>query len=119
MKPDPDARLLRIFIGEFDKLGHQPLYEAIVFAARKQGLAGATVLKGIMSFGASSVVHTAKLIEIAADLPIVIEIVDTEDQVNAFVPVVSGLLEEAGRGGMITVEKAFVMYCKHRRDQQA
>jgi uncharacterized protein len=112
MKLDPESKLLRIFIGEIDKVGHQPLYEAIVFAARKQGMAGATVLKGIMSFGASSRVHTAKLIDISEDLPIVVEIVDEEEKINAFVPMVSNLLEQAACGGLITVEKAFVLYYK-------
>jgi PII-like signaling protein len=114
MKLDQDSKLLRIFIGEVDKIGHQPLYEAILFAARKEGLAGATVIKGIMSYGASTKVHTAKLIDISADLPIIVEIVDEEEKINAFVITVNKLMEQAACGGLITIEKAFVLYYKHR-----
>lgn len=113
MELSRDSKLLRIFIGEIDKIGHQPLYEAILFAARKQGLAGCTVLRGIMSFGASSRVHTAKLIEISQDLPIVVELVDHEEKINAFVAIVDRLMEQANCGGLITLEKAEVLYYKH------
>jgi PII-like signaling protein len=114
MKLDQDSKLLRIFIGEIDKIGHQPLYEAIVFAARKEGLAGATVIKGVMSYGASTKVHTAKLIDISEDLPIIVEIVDEEEKINDFLPTVNQLMEKAACGGLITIEKAFVLYYKHR-----
>ncbi len=114
MELDIDSRLLRIFIGELDKVGHQPLYEAIVFAAKKQELAGCTAIRGLMSFGASSHVHTAKLIEISQDLPVIIEIVDHEEKINAFVNVVDKLMEEAACGGLITIEKATVLYYKPR-----
>jgi uncharacterized protein len=107
-----DSKLLRIFIGEIDKIGHQPLYEAILFAAKKQGMAGCTVLRGIMSYGASSKVHTARLIDISIDLPIVVEIVDTEEKVNQFMEVVDGLMAKAACGGLITIEKAIVLYYK-------
>lgn len=107
-----DSKLLRIFIGDIDKLGHQPLYEAIVFAALKNGMAGCTVLKGVMSFGASTRVHTIKLIEICDDLPVVVEIVDHEEEINAFVEVASKLMEKANCGGLITIEKASVLYYK-------
>lgn len=115
MDLSPDSKLLRIFIGELDKIGHQPLYEAIVFVARKEGLAGATVIRGIMSYGASTRVHTAKLIDISQDLPIIVEIVDHEDKINSFVDVVGKLMEEVGCGGLITIEKAGVLYYKSRR----
>jgi PII-like signaling protein len=115
MKLESDSKLLRIFIGELDKIGHQPLYEAILFEAKKQGLAGCTVLRGIMSFGASSRVHTAKLIDISTDLPIVIEIVDHEDNLNRFMPILDKMMEESGRGGLITMEKAEVLYYKHKK----
>ncbi|QOR75684.1 MAG: DUF190 domain-containing protein [Thermoflavifilum sp.] len=108
-----DSKLLRIFIGEIDKLGHQPLYEAILFAARKQGMAGCTVLRGIMSFGAGTVVHTAKWIDISQDLPIVVEIVDKEEKINAFMPVLHEMMQKAGCGGLITIEKAQVLYYRH------
>jgi len=91
------------------------LYEAIVKAARAAGIAGATVLRGIMSFGASSRIHTAKLIDISDDLPIVIEIVDKEDKIDSFLPVVSDLLEKCGRGGLITLEKVQVLYYEPRK----
>ena len=115
MQLEADSKLLRIFIGELDKIGHQPLYEAILFEAKKQELAGCTVLRGIMSFGASSRVHTAKLIDISADLPIVVEIVDHVDKLNTFIPVVDKMMEKCGRGGLITIEKAEVLYYKHKR----
>ena len=83
MENNPDAKLLRIFIGESDKAGNKPLYEAIVFEAKKEGLSGATVTRGIMGFGANSRVHTAKLFEISSDLPLVIEIVDAEEKIRA------------------------------------
>lgn len=118
MKLDPESKLLRIFIGEIDKVGHQPLYEALVFAARKQGMAGASVIRGIMSYGASSRVHTAKLIEISEDLPIVVEIVDEEEKINLFVPIACDLLEQANCGGLITIEKAFVLYYKHKTKKE-
>lgn len=114
MELNADSKLLRIFIGEIDKVGHQPLYEAILFAAKKEGLAGCTVLRGIMSFGASTRVHTAKLIEISEDLPIIIEIVDHEEKVNAFAGTVDALMQKAACGGLITIEKANVLYYKPR-----
>lgn len=114
MTLDTDSKLLRVFIGELDKVGNQPLYEAIVFAAKRNGLAGCTALRGLMSFGASSRVHTAKLIEISQDLPIVVEIVDHEDKVNEFVKVIDDLLNQAACGGLITIEKATVLHYKSR-----
>jgi uncharacterized protein len=104
------SKLLRIFIGEIDKVGHTLLYEAIVLAAKKQGIAGATVLRGIMSYGASSTIHTAKLIDISEDLPIVIEIIDTEEKINNFLPEINQLFDECGRGGLITIEQVNVLY---------
>ena len=115
MELPTDSKLLRIFIGEIDKIGHRPLYEAILLEARKQGLAGCTVLRGIMSFGASTRVHTAKFIDISEDLPIVVEIVDHEDKINAFAEVVDALMEQAACGGLMTIEKAGVLYYKPRK----
>ena len=94
--------LLRIFIGESDKdpVTKRPLYEVIVLNARERGLAGATVLRGPMGFGRHSRVHTAKLLELSTDLPIVIEIVDAEDKVDAFLPTVDELVTE----GLVTLE---------------
>ena len=112
MEKDPNAKLLRIFIGESDKAGHQPLYETIVFEAKKQGLAGATVLRGMMGFGANSRVHTTKLFDLSADLPIVVEIVDSEDKIRTFTQTVEHLFESSRSGGLITIEKAEVIRYK-------
>jgi hypothetical protein len=100
-----DAVLLRVFIGESDRYQHRPLYEAIVLRARQSDLAGATVLRGPMGFGKSSHLHTAKIVRLSMDLPIVIEIVDSEDKVNAFLPV----LDEMMGGGLVTFERAKVI----------
>lgn len=115
MQLDPDARLLRIFIGEIDKYGHRPLYEALLQEARKENMAGCTVLKGILSFGASSIVHTAKLIDISQDLPIVVEVVDTDEKINNYREKISEMLEKAGCGALVTIEKATVLHYKHRK----
>ncbi len=101
--------MLRIFIGESDKAGNQPLYEAIVFEAKKQGLSGATVTRGIMGFGANSKVHTAKLFDISADMPLIIEIVDTEEKIMAFAKNAEHLFEQTNSGGLITIEKTQVI----------
>src|SRR5579862_3997892 len=93
-----EAMLLRIFIGESDRWHNQPLYEAIVLKAREMHLAGATVLRGPMGFGKSSRLHTAKILRLSFDLPVVIEIVDSEELINGFLPVVDGMM----KGGMIT-----------------
>jgi PII-like signaling protein len=115
MELDGQSKLLRVFVGEIDKIGHTLLYEAIVLAARNQGVAGATVLRGIMSFGASSRIHTAKLIDISEDLPIIIEIVDTEEKINNFLPEVNRLFEECGHGGLITMELVNVLYYRPKK----
>ena len=96
-----EAVLLRIFIGESDRWQHQPLYEAIVLKAREMHLAGATVLRGAMGFGKSSRLHTAKILRLSMDLPLVIEIVDSEEKIQPFLPVLDGMLG----GGLITMEK--------------
>lgn len=105
MKRPADGTLLRIFIGEQDKWRGQPLYEAIVHLARKEGLAGATAIKGFMGFGAKSHLHTAKLLRLSEDLPIVIEIVDGEESINNFLP----HLDEMVKEGLITLEKVHVV----------
>src|SRR5579863_6563639 len=114
MELDLDSKLLRIFVGEIDKIGHQSLYEALLMAAKQHGLAGCTVIRGIMSYGASTHVHASRLIEISQDLPIIVEIVDREEKINAFVDVAGALLEKAACGGLITIEKAGVLYYKPR-----
>ena len=100
-----EAMLLRIFIGENDRWHHQPLYEAIVLKARELHLAGATVLRGPMGYGKSSRLHTAKILRLSMDLPLVIEIVDTEEKIQAFLPV----LDEVMKGGLVTLEKVRVI----------
>src|SRR3989475_4120863 len=100
------AVLLRFFIGESDKHEHKPLYEAIVLAAREAQLAGATVLRGPMGFGKSSRLHTAKILRLSMDLPLVIEIVDSEENINAFLPT----LDEMIGGGLVTMEKVKVVH---------
>lgn len=100
-----DATLLRIFIGETDRWQHKPLYEAIVLKARELHLAGATVTRGVMGFGKSSRLHTAKILRLSMDLPLVIEIVDTEQKIQAFLPT----LNEMMQGGLVTMEKIRVI----------
>src|SRR5205823_9387784 len=104
MQMPTDALLLRIFIGESDRWEHQPLYEAIVLAAREAHLSGATVLRGPMGFGKSSRLHTAKILRLSMDLPLVIEIVDSEEKIQAFLPV----LDQMMKGGVVTREKVRV-----------
>lgn len=101
-----DGKLLRIFIGENDKFEGRPLYEWIVRKAREQGLAGATVLRGLEGFGARSRLHTAKILRLSSDLPLVVEIVDTEQKIEAFLP----LIDDAVSEGMATVEKVEVRF---------
>ena len=105
MQIPEDAVLLRIFIGESDRWQHQPLYEAIVKKSRELHLAGATVLRGPMGFGKSSRLHTAKILRLSIDLPIVIEIVDSEEKVNEFLPV----LDKMMGGGLVTLENVKVI----------
>src|SRR5262245_39223754 len=100
MKTPVPAKLLRIYLGESDRWHHQPLYEAIVFKARELGLAGATVLRGPMGFGANSRLHTAKILRLSMDLPIVIEIVDSAENVERLLP----HLEEMVLEGIVTLE---------------
>ena len=105
-----DAVLLRIFIGESDRHKHQPLYEAIVMKAREMHLAGTTVLRGPMGFGKSSRLHTAKILRLSMDLPIVIEIVESEEKVNEFLP----MLDQMMGGGLVTLEKVKVIHYRHQ-----
>jgi PII-like signaling protein len=100
-----DAVLLRVFFGEDDKVAHLPLYEAIVIKAREMHLAGATVLRGAVGFGHSSRIHTTKILRLSQDLPIVVEIVDTQEKIDAFLPVLDGMMSS----GLITLEKVQVL----------
>jgi PII-like signaling protein len=101
-----DSLLLRIFVGETDRWHHRPLYEAIVLRAREMHLAGATVMRGMMGFGASSRLHTAKILRLSLDLPLVIEIADREEKIEAFLPD----LDEMMGGGLVTLEKVRVIH---------
>jgi PII-like signaling protein len=104
-----DAELLRVFIGDSDRHHGKPLYEAIVEAAREQHLAGATVLRGYVGFGAHSRIHTAKILRLSEDLPVIVEIVDAPDKIEAFLPVLDGMMAE----GMVTVERIKVITYRH------
>lgn len=104
------AVLLRIFIGESDKAGHLPLFEAIVKQARESGLAGATVLKGVLGYGATDHIRTTKILDLSADLSMVVEIVDEEAKIDAFRPVLSRLMEQANSGGLVTLENIRVIH---------
>ena len=106
MQTPTDAILLRIFLGESDRWEHRPLYEAIVLAARAAQLAGATVLRGPMGFGKSSHLHTSKILRLSDDLPLVIEIVDREEKINAFLPT----LEKMTGDGLVTLEPVRVLH---------
>ena len=112
MELPEDAILLRILIGESDRWRHQPLYEAIVLKAREMHLGGATVLRGPMGFGKSSRMHTAKILRLSMDLPLVIEIVDSEEKINAFLPVLDDMLG----GGLVTLERVRVIH--YRRGER-
>lgn len=105
MKLEGEGTLLRIYIGELDKWHHQPLYEAIVLKAREMGLAGATVLRGPMGFGAHSRLHTAKILRLSEDLPVLIEIVDKEDRIKAFLPELDQMVGD----GLVTLEKVHII----------
>ena len=105
MQIPKQATLLRIFVGEDDQFGGSPLHEAIVLKAREMHLAGATVLRGPMGFGASSRLHTTKILRLSEDLPLVIEIVDAEDRINSFLPILDGMMTS----GLVTLEKVQVL----------
>ncbi len=111
MKLPEEGILLRIFIGEKDRYRGKPLYEQIVLRAREMGLAGATVLRGIMGFGAESRLHTAKILRLSEDLPIIIEIVDRKEKIDALIP----FLDEVVKEGLITMEKVKVIKYRHSK----
>jgi uncharacterized protein len=116
MQIPKDAVLLRIFFGENDRFGQKPLYEAVVLKARQQQLAGATVLRGPMGFGHSSKLHTSKVLRLSFDLPIVVEIVDTEAKINEFLPTLDAVMAS----GLVTLEKVQVLqYGVERLSQRA
>jgi len=110
MNLEKDGKLLRIFVGESDKHEGRPLYEWIVRKARAEGLAGATVLRGLEGFGAHSLLHTAKILRLSSDLPIVVEIVDTSERIERFLPLIDGAIDE----GLATIEKVEVHFYRSR-----
>lgn len=110
MKMEGEGQLLRIFIGESDHWDGKPLYEAIVHAAHEQGLAGATVLRGLEGFGANSRIHTVKVLRLSEDLPLVIEIVDLAERIQQFLPTLDKMVTE----GMITLEKVNILVYRHQ-----
>jgi PII-like signaling protein len=107
-----DAKLLRIFISSTDKFKHAPLYEVVVFAAKRYGLAGATVLKGFMGYGSSSMVHSQKLWDITEKLPVVIEIIDEGSKIDGFVESILPYFEKIPKGGLITLENTTIVLHK-------
>jgi PII-like signaling protein len=111
MEIPQEAVLLRIFIGESDRWEHQPLYEAIVLKARERHLGGATVLRGAMGFGKTSHLHTAKILNLSTDLPLVIEIVDSEEKIGAFLPELDTMVS----GGLVTMEKVRVLHYRGKK----
>lgn len=112
MRDTSDGKLVRIFVGEGDRFERRPLYVAIVFLAREMGLGGATVLRGIEGYGADSVMHTARLLRMSEDLPIVIEVVETEDRLEPFIEEVESMLDRSNCGGLITLERAEIIRYK-------
>ncbi|HFB39022.1 MAG TPA: DUF190 domain-containing protein [Oceanithermus sp.] len=105
-----EAKLLRIFVGESDRYRGRPLYEAIVQKAREAGLAGASVFRGIMGYGAHSRIHSARLLRLSEDLPVMIEIVDEAEKIEAFLPVLDGMIAE----GLVTLERVEVVWYRGR-----
>jgi len=109
MKISEEGQLLRVFIGESDKWEGKPLYEALVLKAREMGLAGATMLRGLMGYGAASRVHTAKILRLSEDLPVIVEIVDSQDKIATFLPVIDEMIQE----GLVTLERVQVILYRH------
>ena len=109
-KLEGDQTLMRIFIGESDRFEHRPLYEALLEVCRREGFAGATVIKGAAGFGAHSVVHSDKWLRLSSDLPVVVEVVDTREKIEAFLPRLDDMLQ----GGLVTLEKAHVIRYSER-----
>ncbi len=122
MRLEKNTYLLKVFLGESDKINGRPLYEEIVFNARKAGLAGATVCKGIISFGASHSIHTMKIFALSSDLPVTIEIVDNRENLDKFMPELYELLNTSKRGGLVTIQQVEVLHYiqgeKYRNPEQ-
>ena len=112
MKLEPEGKLLRVFVGEADRWNGRPLYEEIVLLAKKEKMAGATVIKGCMGFGCKSHMHTTKLLRLSEDLPIIVEIVDEEKKISDFLPKLDPMIKE----GLVTIEKATVLMYRGGED---
>ncbi|HOO51271.1 MAG TPA: DUF190 domain-containing protein [Alphaproteobacteria bacterium] len=119
MELKAEAKLLRIFLGEADKVKHTALYEAIVKEARKAGLAGTTVWRGISGFGPTSRIRTTKILDLSTDLPIIVEIADKEEKINQFLPILHDLFESAQSGGLITMENVKVIKYLHGKENKS
>jgi uncharacterized protein len=113
MKITGEAKLVRVFIGESDHWHGVPLYEAIVRKAREMGLAGATVIRGVEGFGANSLIHTAKILRLSEDLPVIIEIVDKEDRIQKILPILDNMIGE----GLITMERVEIIKYTHEQSK--
>jgi hypothetical protein len=109
MERSGEAKLLRIFVGEADKVQHVPLYEAIVREAKACGLAGATAWRGITGYGSGSRIRTAKILDLSSDMPVIVEITDCEERINAFLPTLDRLFDSANSGGLVTIEKVQII----------
>jgi uncharacterized protein len=109
MKIEGEAKLLRIFVGSTDKVNNTPLFEFIVYTAKRYGLAGATVLRGVMGYGANSMVHSAKILAISEDLPVIIEIIDSSEKIDGFVSSIEKYLDNLKFGVLITSEKVHIV----------
>jgi PII-like signaling protein len=109
MKISEEGQMLRIFIGESDRWEGKPLYEALVLKAREMGLAGATMLRGLMGYGAASRIHTAKILRLSEDLPVIVEIVDSQEKIASFLPIIDEMVQE----GLVTLEKVQVLLYRH------
>ena len=112
MKIPTDGQLLRIFIGESDRWHGRPLYEAIILRARELGVAGATMLRGMMGYGAASRIHTAKILRLSEDLPIVVEIVDSKEKIESLLPMIDEMVKE----GLVTLENVRVIKYRHAKN---
>lgn len=110
MKISEDGQLLRIFIGEADRWHGKPLYEAIILKAREMGIAGATMLRGMMGYGANSRIHTAKILRLSEDLPVIVEIVDNAEKIERLLPAIDEMVQE----GLVTLEEVRVIHYRHR-----
>src|SRR5262245_36292264 len=112
MKISGEGQLLRVFVGESDKWSGKPRYEALVLKRRDMGLAGATMLRGLMGYGAASRVHTAKILRLSEDLPVIVEIVDSQEKIASFLPTIDEMVQE----GLVTLEKAQAILYRHNAD---